>query len=122
MQALDRLWGAAFGLSEWLFIARGQSPNVRPYIGYKDGNVPMIFAFTDRDRLEDMARRLKLIDAANGTIPTFSLPTKNVVSYLVQFAPHGVKGVWINPNGNGFSSNLDSLSAIKSRVDKLKTS
>jgi len=120
MQALDRLWSAVFGLKEFLFIARGQSPNIRPYIGYKDGNQPMIFVFTDADRLEAMARELKLL-SPDGQVPVMSMPTKSVVAYLTQFAQYGVKGVWFNPNGTGFFSPLENLPGIKSRADALNT-
>ena len=117
-QALDQLWVATFKLEQWYFIARGAAPNVRPYIGHKDGNVPMIFVFTDEDRLEAAARELKLL-GTTGTIPVMTIPTKNIVSYLQQFAQYGVKGVWFNPNGQGYFSPLENLPKIKARVDSL---
>lgn len=117
MPALDKLWTAVFQLEQWHFIARGDSKSPRPYIGYKD-NAPMIFAFTDTDRLEALAREQKLLDA-QGNVPIMSIPSTNIVGYLEQFAPYGVKGIWFNPNGYSFFSALENLRAIKSRVDSL---
>lgn len=118
MGALDKLWTAVFQLEKWLFISRGEMPNVRPYIGYKDEKTPMIFAFTDTDRLEDLARQQNLLNA-DKTIPILAIPSANIVGYLEQFAQYGVKGIWFNPNGYGFFSPLENLKAIKARVDSL---
>lgn len=115
---LDQLWVAVFRLEQWHFIARGDAPNVRPYIGYKDKETPMIYAFTDTDRLEAVARELKLLDA-QGNVPILSIPSANIVGYLQQFAQYGVKGIWFNPNGYGFFSPLPNLTQIKARVDSL---
>lgn len=115
--ALDALWGAVFGLSQWHFIARGASTNARPYIGYKN-NEPMIFAFTDTDRLEANARQLKLLDE-QGNVPILSIPTTNIISYIESFAQFNVKGIWFNPGGFGFFSPLNSLRGIKSHLDSL---
>lgn len=121
IQALDKLWTSAFGLEKWYFIARGQAPNFRPYVGYKKEagkDVPVVYAFTDEDRLEAMARELKLVDP-QGNIQVMTIPTKNIVNYLVQFGQVGVKGVWFNPNGSGFYATLEALPQVKARVDTL---
>lgn len=118
MAALDKLWVSVFQLEKWHFIARGEMPNVRPYIGYKEENQPMIFAFTDTDRLEALAREQHLLDK-DGLVPILSIPTTNIITYLEQFAQYGVKGIWFNPNGYGFFSPLQNLRAIKTRVDGL---
>ena len=48
----DALFGAAFRLKEWHFIARGELPGVRPYVAANPGiasGAPMVKAFTDHD-------------------------------------------------------------------------
>jgi hypothetical protein len=37
MEDAARLFGHAFALPEWYFIARGQFPNVTPYIASNEG-------------------------------------------------------------------------------------
>ena len=124
MEDMDALFGAAFGLPEWLFVARGELPNVNPYIAANaevaDGQ-QMIRAFTDSTRLQRFARENNLTDA-DGNAQMLSIPTKGIVEYLEQFIEYGVHGVWFNSDSvsDGFFIPIKQLQPIKDHLAKLK--
>ncbi len=123
MEDLIILYGAAFALSEWHFISRGEMPNVSPYIAsnaqYADGQ-PMIRAFTDTKRLIRFAQENNLT-RADGTCNSLSIPTEKIVEYLEQFIADGIHGVWFNSDtgSEGFFVPLKQLRPIKAHLDKL---
>ena len=127
VEDLDNLYGHAFALREWHFIARGQFPNVSPYIASNarvaEGQY-MIRAFTDADRLQRFARENNLMetDAAGGEeVLLLSLPTANIVDYLEQFIAQGVHGMWFNSDtkSNGFFVPLKQLRPIQEHLEDL---
>src|SRR5688572_22688155 len=87
MEDLNELYGAAFALPEWHFIARGEFPNVSPYVAanaaYADGQ-QMVRAFTDTERLQRFAKENHLTQA-DGSALMLSIPTGNIIEYLEQF-------------------------------------
>ena len=116
---LDQLYGHVFALPQWHFIARGQFPNVRPYIASNvqvaEGQY-MLRAFTDSDRLLRFAQENQL---AGGESPLIlSLPTDTIVDYLEQFIPEGVHGVWFNSDtkSDGFFAPLIQLRPIQEHL------
>ncbi len=123
MGDLNNLWGAAFALSEWHFIARGELPNVRPYIAsnaeYAEGK-QMIRAFTDTARLQRFAVENNLT-GADGSAQILSLPTAKLVEYLEQFIPYGVHGIWFNSDtqSDGFFLPLAQLRPVKEYLAKM---
>jgi hypothetical protein len=124
MDDLNALFGAAFGLGEWLFIARGEMPNVNPYIASNAevaGGQQMIRAFTDSQRLQRFAEENDLTDADGGT-QILSIPTEGIVEYLEQFMPYGVHGIWFNSDSksDGFFIPLKQLRPVKEHLAKLK--
>ncbi len=115
MGDLSNLFGAAFALSEWHFIARGEFPDVNPYIAANAefaGGQQMVRAFTDTDRLLRFAKENNLTDADGGAA-NLSIPTEKIVDYLEQFIADGVHGIWFNS---------DTHSAIFGRIKKTANS
>jgi hypothetical protein len=123
MEDLIILYGAAFALSEWHFISRGEMPNVSPYIAsnaqYADGQ-PMIRAFTDTKRLIRFAQENNLT-RTDGTCNSLSIPTEKIVEYLEQFIADGAYGVWFNSDtgSEGFFVPLEQLRPIKEHLEKI---
>lgn len=124
MEDLDNLYGHVFALPQWHFIARGQFPNVSPYIASNaqvaDGQ-HMVRAFTDTDRLMRFARQNNLIepDAVDeNNVLILSMPTDTIVDYLEQFIPLGVHGIWFNSDtqSDGFFAPLKQLRPIQEHL------
>lgn len=123
MEDLNALFGAAFALPEWQFIARGEMPNVYPYVASNAGvadNQPMIRAFTDGKRLIRFARENNLT-RADGSCDSLTIPTGNIIEYLEGFIPQGAYGVWFNSDteSDGFFIPLKQLRPIKEHLAKL---
>lgn len=123
MEDLNALFGAVFALSEWLFISRGELPNVNPYVASNAevaGGQQMVRAFTDSNRLQRFARENNLTDA-EGNALMLTIPTKGVVEYLEQFIEYGVHGVWFNSDtgSEGFFVPLKQLRPIREHLAKL---
>ncbi|RYX82238.1 hypothetical protein EON83_20460 [bacterium] len=120
LTALDNLYGQVLALPTWHFIARGEFPDVRPYVAshpnYAEGK-PMIRAFTDLDRLQRFVKENKL-DDANGSHMVVSIPTESIIDYLEQFTSQGVHGIWFNSDtvSDGFFVPLTQLRTIKNRL------
>lgn len=123
LEDLNALYGAAFALPEWHFIARGRFPNIHPYIaanaGYAGGQ-NMVRAFTDTARLMRFARENELT-APGGTCDSLSIPTGGIVEYLEGFIADGVDGIWFNSDSesDGFFVPLKQLRPIKAHLEKL---
>jgi hypothetical protein len=120
---LNNLYGHAFALPEWYFIARGEFPDVNPYIAsnaeYADGQ-QMIRAFTDKERLQRFAKENNLT-GASGEVLTLDIPTGNIVVYLEQFIAYGVHGIWFNSDSgsDGFFVPLRQLQPIKEHLERI---
>ena len=123
MEDLNKLFSATFALEKWIFIARGELPNVNPYIaanaGYAGGQ-QMIRAFTDTVRLQRFAKENNLT-AADGSAQMLEIPTAGIVDYLEKFIAHGVFGVWFNSDtvSDGYFVPLKQLRPIKEYLAKL---
>jgi hypothetical protein len=123
MEDLDNLYSAVFALSDWHFIARGEFPDVLPYIAanaeYADGQY-MVRAFTDTERLQRFAKANNLTEA-DGSALILSIPTGKAVEYLEQFIAGGVHGVWFNSDteSDGFFVPLRQLRPIKEHLAKI---
>lgn len=123
MEDLNNLYGEAFALSDWHFIARGELPNVSPYVAanaaYADGQY-MIRAFTDTNRLLRFAKENNLTDAG-GNASMLSIPTGEIVEYLEQFIADGVYGIWFNSDtkSDGFFLPLQQLRPVKEHLERI---
>jgi hypothetical protein len=123
MDDLNDLFGATFALEKWLFIARGEMPNVNPYVAANAdyaGGQQMIRAFTDADRLQRFAKENNLTDA-EGAAQMLEIPVGGVVEYLEQFIPYDVHGVWFNSDtsSDGYFIPLKQLRPIKEHLAKI---
>ena len=127
MDDMNALYGAVFALPQWHFIARGQFPDVRPYIASNaqvaDGQY-MVRAFTDTDRLYRFSREnnlLTLDTSDKETALILSLPTETIVDYLEGFIAQGVYGIWFNSDSksDGFFAPLKQLRPIQQFLKNL---
>ena len=117
----NELWGHVFSLEEWYFIARGEAPNLYPFIGINKqvaNGQPMIRAFTDQDRLFEFAKEYDLLDAS-GSAPALTVAVKDIMPFLAQFE-QDVYGIWFNsdPTSVGFLSPLQQLPRIKQFLEE----
>ena len=117
------LWGNAFSLSEWNFIARGEMANVHPYTASNPtvaNGRSMIYAFTDTVKLQRYVKENNLSDNSGGSL-LISIPTAKVIEYLEQFVSQDVHGVWFNADSEsyGFFSPLVQLRQIKNHLEKI---
>ena len=118
--AKAELYAAAFRLEEWLFIARGTFPDVRPYVAANralvDG-VPMLKAFTDADRLHLFASD-NALTAPDGGALVLSLPVASIQPILDSLADQGVTHVHFNADdcSEGFYAPLRQLPAIRQHL------
>jgi hypothetical protein len=121
MEDLSTLFRHAFALPKWHFIARGQFPDVSPYVAsnaqFADGQY-MVRAFTDTVRLQRFAKENDLMEvdaAGEEKVSILSIPTDGIVDYLEQFIPLGAYGIWFNSDtqSGGFFVPLKQLRPIK---------
>ena len=119
----SNLFGHVFALPEWHFIARGEFPDINPYVASNaaiaDGKY-MIRAFTDTARLDRFAEENQLKDA-DGNVLILSIPTANIIPYLEGSIEHGVYGIWFNSDtqSEGFFTPLTQLRVIKAHLEKV---
>lgn len=106
-EAMVALWRAAYALDEWHFVARGEMPNVQPFIGLVDER-PFVMVFTDEERARAFAERNKLIQE-DGTVPLLGMSPEGASKTLPQYGEHGVHGVLFNEGPNGFFAPLSNL-------------
>jgi hypothetical protein len=123
MDDFNNLYGAAFALEKWNFIARGELPNVTPYVAANAdyaGGQQMVRAFTDTDRLQRFARENNLT-GAGGAALILSIPTAGIIDYLEQFIAYGVHGIWFNSDtgSEGFFVPLRQLRPIREHLAKI---
>lgn len=124
MENLNALFGAAFALEKWEFIARGEMPNVNPYVASRAdvaNGQQMVRAFTDGERLQRFAKENNLT-REDGSVDILSVPTGGIVEYLEQFIDYGVHGIWFNSDSisDGFFVPLKQLRPIKEHLAKAK--
>lgn len=116
MEEKNRLWKEVFLLEKWHFIARGQLPNIWPYVSqsFSAGVTQnMVMAFTDTEKLYQFAQEKKVCDE-KGTIPVLSLPVKTIIPFLLSLTHKGVWGIHFNANqqSSDFFSPLQQLPVI----------
>ncbi|RYG70175.1 hypothetical protein EON80_08440 [bacterium] len=117
IEHFSNLYGNVFLLPVWYFVARGEVPNVGPYIASNAGMAegkPMIRAFTDSERLTRFVKENQLEDA-NGNHLAISIPTDDIITYLEGLMASGVYGIWFNSDtqSNGFLVPIERLRPIQ---------
>lgn len=118
---LNELWGYTFLLANWHFIARGSMTQPQPYIASRNdvcSGQDMIRAFTDEQKLTAFANQNNLLQA-DQSVRILSVPTKNIIPWLLNFSQYGIFGIWFNSDtgSEGFYSPLAQLNAIKQHLD-----
>ena len=105
-----------FKLKEWLFIARGELPDVHPYLAANQSianGAPMLKAFTDGLRLHAFAKENQLT-GPDGKAMMLSFPVANILPTMKSYADQGVTHIHFNANlaSDGFYAPLAQLPAI----------
>lgn len=120
---LNELYGQAFMLPAWHFVARGDLPDVQPYIastpGIADGR-PMVRAFTGGERMARFAMENGLV-GEDGELPSLSMPRPGAVDYLEGLTQEGIYGVWFNSDtaSDGFFVPLQQLRPIREHMGRI---
>lgn len=118
----DALFAAAFHLREWHFIARGELPNVRPFVASNAtiaNGVPMVKAFTDTQRLHVFAKENGLT-GPDGEVQILALPVATILPTLADLADKGVTHIHFNADSAsyGFFVPLVQLPIIRQHLEK----
>lgn len=118
----DALYSAAFRLNEWYFVARGEMPDVRPYVASNAGianGAPMVKAFTDTARLRAFAKECGLT-RPNGDVDILSMPVANILPTMAAYAASGATYIHFNANveSYGFYIPLVQLPIIRRHLEK----
>ena len=134
----EKLFAAAFSLSEWHFISGGKFPSIAPYCGVFPGyfeNKPMVAGFTDAGRAEKRIWEsnysfgsaddpIILSDAAASA--EFSedkailrLAPEKFLDYCDVLLKYGVEGIIFNSNkdSHGFFIGLAQLRPIRNHLE-----
>ncbi len=110
----NALWTLVMKLKQWQFIARGEFPNVQPYVcsnkGFADGE-PMLKAFTDADKLMAFAKVSRLTDE-NESVHILAMEVNGFIKTAAQYEAMGVWGIHFNPQNSGFYAPLTQLQPI----------
>ncbi len=122
MSDQNALFGAAFRLAEWHFIARGELPNVRPYVAANPtivSGAPMVKAFTDTDRLHAFAKENGLT-GPEGEAQILSMSVATLLPTMADLAEQGVTHIHFNADMNsyGFYVPLVQLPIIRAHLEK----
>jgi len=118
----NALFGAAFRLKEWHFIARGTVPDVRPYVASNRGiasGAAMVKAFTDTSRLQAFARENGLT-GPGGDVQLLSMPVANILPTMAAYAESGATHIHFNADNDsyGFYIPLVQLPIIRRHLEK----
>lgn len=99
-EAQSRLWAAVFTLPELHFVARGEMPDIRPFVGVVQDK-PFVMMFTDDARAHKYAVDSKLESGA-GAFGVITTSRDAAMKMVMNLARQGVYGIMINPGENGF--------------------
>ncbi len=117
MDNKSRLWSALFSLEQWHFIARGEFPNVTPYVAANEAIANgeyLIKAFTDTAKLGFYAKECGLI-GPDGQVTILSLPVATILPVMASFIELGVWGIHFNGDSGseGVFSPMGNLPQIR---------
>lgn len=119
----EQLFVYLFKAEEWLFIARGELPNVQPYVASNEAfaeNKPMLKAFTDSTKLAAAAREWELQDPSGNT-QMLSLKVATILPTLAEYEKQGVWGIHFNADrkSESFYVPMPQLASIRERIAPL---
>lgn len=119
----NALFGAAFRLHEWYFIARGTLPDVRPYVASNPtiaGGAPMVKAFTDTQRLHAYARE-NALTGPEGDVQILALPVHTILFTTADLETQGVTHIHFNGDNasHGFYIPLAQLPLVERHLKRL---
>lgn len=120
----DRLWTKALALREVYAIARGQFPDIYPYIASNAGiasGQPLIKVFTDTERLLDFAEAHGLLDD-DGAASVLTLPVAGLIKAAHDYARSGIYGIHFNGDKEsyGFFTPFEQLPYIREHLDRVR--
>lgn len=102
-----KLWREVYKLDEWYAVARGELPDIHPFIGIVDDK-PFIIAFTDGRKAFDFAKQQGFIDK-DGKSQILSLPVIGVIENVQSYIDDDVFGILFNSGPDGFYAPLSNL-------------
>jgi hypothetical protein len=112
--AQSRLWKAVFSLAHWVFIARGELPNVQPMAVLVE-RTPMLLAFTSAERARESALARGLADSEDA-VRLLAVPVGSFVESVPTYLGAGLAGILFNEQQLGFTAPLQNLAAIRAHV------
>jgi Flp pilus assembly protein TadD len=119
----NALFRAAFRLNEWYFVARGELPDVRPYVASNPtiaGGAPMVKAFTDTRRLHAYARE-NALTGPEGDVQILALPVHTILFTTADLETQGVTHIHFNGDAasHGFYIPLAQLPLVQRHLKRL---
>jgi hypothetical protein len=113
----SRLWSALFSLEQWHFIARGEFPDMTPYVAANKAIANgeyLMKAFTDTKRLGVYAKECGLTQP-DGQVMILSLPVATILPVMASYVEMGVWGIHFNGDSEseGVFSPMGNLPAIR---------
>jgi hypothetical protein len=114
IDAQARLWRAVFSLEHWLFVARGELPNVQP-LAVLVAQSPMLLAFTSAERARGDAVARGLTGTADA-VELLAIPVASFVDSVPTYLAAGLAGVLFNEQSQGFGAPLQNLAAIRAHA------
>jgi hypothetical protein len=109
--SLDQLWSAVYSLPKWYMIARGEFPNIRPFIGVV-GEKPFLHAFTDAERAHRFAAEQELV-RSDGSAMLLDSPMPGFIETVPSYQKIGVYGILFNSGPFGFHARLEDLKPMR---------
>lgn len=114
VDAQARLWRTVFSLEHWIFISRGELPNVQPMAVLVDGT-PMLLAFTSAERARASALARGVADAEDA-VSLLAVPVDSFVESVPTYLGAGLVGILFNEQQGGFTAPLQNLAAIRAHA------
>jgi len=119
-ESMTALWRYTLAMDEWYFIARGEMPDVKPFVGVVEG-APSLMAFTDTDYANAFGRSQNLIDADNN-VSVLSIPTEGFLDYAETLVERGIENLIFNAGVHDYFQPLQNLRAIFDYINSEQSS
>ena len=90
----EQLWSATFRLLEWHFPARGQMPNVSPFVGMVNGMATVV-GFTDPVRAGEFCK-VQGISDPSGRAQLMAIPVPGFLNAVPIYLSNGIRAIQFN--------------------------